>query len=491
MSDDTKPLAPVRRATFGLGSFANSGPMVTLVQLQPYFSRLGYAASITSNVRFFSLMFDAITDPLMGYISDNTCSRFGRRMSYILPGALLLAAGLCGMWFAPAHLTTAQFYAYLIAMQVVYTLGFTMVTVPYQALIPDLTSDYTIRNTLVSWMQAGTYLGSICGGAVRAYATWRGDDIQGFREFAVYSSLVMIACYMLLVVFLKEPPLSEQQRQALARRRLEMRHQLGRQLLGLGQSLLRSLRDPDFRILFLTVLTYQTGVLAGIWLYPYILLDWFGGTWDTPFARRYVPVIFRDSYFLWIFFGVTCGLLFIPFWNWLGRRLEKRTCLLLGIIAVGLAYGVSYIFFEPRSFPLLIVYCLLLAFAYCPANIFPYSMLADIATHSEYRTGQASEGMFYGAWSFLQKCYGAIAMLWTGFLLDHIVHYQPGAGIRQTAEALLRMRLLYAIPPLVTAALAIPVLMRYRLSRRRMAEVNDALRAGSQAGPPTRDQVSV
>ena len=484
-----QPLGPVRRAVFGLGSFANAGPMVTMVQLQPYFSRLGYAASIVSNVRFITLMFDAITDPLMGFISDNTCSRLGRRMSYILPGALLLAAGLCGMWFAPANLSSVHFFLFLMAMQAVYTVGFTMVTVPYQALIPELTADYSARNTLVSWMQAGTYLGSLCGGAVQAYATWRGDPIRGYREFAVYSSVVMIACYALLVIFLKEPPLTQQQWQAITQRRRQMRHQLGRQLAGLGQSLARALADRQFRVLFLTVFVYQTGVLAGIWLYPYILRDWFGGTWNTPFARRYVPTLFRDAYFLWIFFGVTCGLAFIPFWNWMGKRLEKRTCLLMGVIGMGLGYGVSYYFFAPRSFPLLIGYCLLLAFAYCPANIFPYSMLADIATHSEQRTGQASEGMFYGAWSFLQKCYFALAMLWTGFSLDHIVHYQPGEGVTQTAQAVLRMRLLYAAPPVITAALAVPILMLYRLDRRRMASVTAELAVTAQAPPPAQAPV--
>jgi Na+/melibiose symporter-like transporter len=142
---------------------------------------------------------------------------------------------------------------------------------------------------------------------------------------------------------------------------------------------------------------------------------------------------------------------------------------------VGTAYGISYFVFAPKSFPLLVAYCLLLAFVYCPANIFPVSMLADIATHSEYRTGEANEGMFYGAWSFLVKLYNGVAIFWTGIALDHIVRYQPGDGIVQSAETLHRMRLLYAGPAFVTAFLSVIVLTRYELTRTRMAEVTAAL----------------
>jgi glycoside/pentoside/hexuronide:cation symporter, GPH family len=482
---DPKPregLTPLRRALFSLGTLGSAGPGVTMVQLQPYFSRLGYSASIIGNVRFFSLVFDAITDPLMGYISDHTSSRSGfgpvrgRRLPYIAVGSFLFAAGLIGMWFAPAGLTTAQFYAYLIAMQIVFTIGVTMTGVPYQALIPELAKEYSARTTLVSWMQAGTYLGSLWGGGVRAYANWRGDEITGFREFAIYCSLMMIVCYWLLVLFLKEPELTEEQQAALRERQARLRGHVLRHFTDLGRSMAFALKDWRFLVLFLTTFTYQAGVLAGIWMYPYILTDWFG-TWDTPYAIQHIPALFREPYFLWIFFGITCGVIYLPFWNWLGKHWEKRTCLLIGIIGVGCAYGISYFMFAPQSFPLLIVYCLLLGFVYCPANIYPVSMIADIATHNEYQTGEANEGMFYGAWSFLVKAYNGFAVLWTGFALDHIVKYQPGEDVVQTADTLHRMRVLYAAPPLIMAFLAVFILLRYDLTRARMAGVTAQLEA--------------
>jgi len=279
----------------------------------------------------------------------------------------------------------------------------------------------------------------------------------------------------LLVAFLKEPPMSPEQLASLRAAKAQMRAHVWSHFAGIGRSLRFALTDRRFLILFLSVFTYQVGVLAGLWMYPYLLLDWFGGTWDTPFAQAYVPMLFRESYFLWIFFGITCGIAFLPFWNRLGKRYEKRTCLFWGILGVGGAYGVSYFVFAPKSFPLLIAYCLLLAFVYCPANIYPVSMLADIATHSEYETGEANEGMFYGAWSFLVKLYNGVAVFWTGFALDHVVKYQPGDGVVQTAQTLHRMRLLYALPPLVMAVAAVCMLRAYDLDRRRMAEIIAAI----------------
>lgn len=472
-----------QRAVFSLGTLGSAAPGVTIVQLQPFFSRLGYSASIISHVRFFSLVFDAVTDPLMGYISDRTRSRFGRRLPYIAIGSLLFGAGLTGMWMAPEGLSTFQFYVYLIVMQIVYTLGVTMTGVPYQAMIPELAREYSVRTSLVSWMQAGTYLGSIWGGAVRAYANWRGDELSGFREFALYCSLLMAICYWLLAVLLKEPPCGDEQGEVRGGGRRQLRTHLAGRFADLGLTLRRALADREFLVLFLSVFVYQVGVLAGLWMYPYILSDWFGGLWDTPFARSYVPGVFREPYFLWIFFGITCGALFLPFWNWLGHRLEKRTCLILGILGVGSSYAISYFVFAPKSYPLLILYCLFLAFVHCPANIFPFSMIADIATYAKWRTGRSDEGMYYGAWSFLVKLYNGVAIFWTGFALDHIVRYQPGKDVVQSEETLHRMRLLYAAPAGITAVFAVCILARYGLSRRRMAEVNAALR--TRAATPT------
>lgn len=466
-----------QRAAFSLGTLGSAAPGVTMVQLQPYFSKLGYPASIISTVRFLSLVVDAVTDPLMGYLSDRTRSRFGRRIPYIVVGVVFSAAGFIGMWFAPAGLTTAQFYSYLIVMQLVYTVGVTMTGVPYQALIPELARSYTARNLLVSWMQAGTYLGSIWGGAVRAYANWRGDALTGFREFAVYCAVLMVVCYWVLALVVREPELAPARPGPSSKQRPELKRYLADRFVDIARSLSYAFRDARFLTLFAAVFTYQVGVLAGLWLYPYILLDWFGGTWDTPFARAWLPGFARESYFLWIFFGITCGIVFLPLWNRIGRRLEKRTCLTLGILGVGCAYGLSYFAFAPKSFPVLILYCLLLAFVYCPANIFPASMLADIASHSEYLHGRSDEGLFYGAWSFLVKLYNGAAYFWTGFALDRIVRYQSGADVVQTADTLYRMRVLYAVPPLISALVAVCILYRYDLTRDKMAAVLAALDA--------------
>jgi Na+/melibiose symporter-like transporter len=258
--------------------------------------------------------------------------------------------------------------------------------------------------------------------------------------------------------------------------RVYLREHLGH----IGRSLTYALSDRHYLILFFTIFIYQAGILAGMWMYTYLLSDWFGGTWNTPFAERWLTgplYVFRDAFFLFIFFGIGCGTLFLPFWNWLGTRIEKRACMLAGILGVGLTYGASYLLFAPQSFPLFIVYCVILSFFYCAVNVMPVSMLADIATNSELERGEANEGMFFGANSFLTKVYNAAAQFWTGFALEHIVHYRAGEHVVQSADALHRMRLLYAVPPVVTALIAVVVLLRYDLTRAKMAEVTRALEA--------------
>ena len=132
----------------------------------------------------------------------------------------------------------------------------------------------------------------------------------------------------------------------------------------------------------------------------------------------------------------------------------------LGIVGIGLVYGSSYFLFAPKSFPLLIVYCLLQAFFYCAAYVFPTSMLADIATHSEWQRGGANEGMFYGANSFLTKLYNAASTFWTVFPLKYTVQSQEGPDAVQSAAHLWRIRLPFAAPACAPAFLALLVLFR-------------------------------
>ncbi|NUM56587.1 MAG: MFS transporter [Candidatus Hydrogenedentes bacterium] len=483
-------LSTSQQILFGLGTLGIEAPQTIIVQLQLYFTKyLGYPASILSNVRGFSIILDALTDPLMGYISDRTVSRFGRRMPYIAIGSLFFAVGVIGMWYAPKGLTPVQFYAYLVAMQVIYTVGFTMTTIPYAALIPELATDYEARTRIVSWRQAGTYVGTSWGGLIRAYATWRGDDIRGFQEFAVFASVLMMACLWVFVLFLKEPALSPEQIARMRARRAAAGSFLATHVAGLARSLSFTLRDRQFVVLFLANFVAQAGILAGLWMYTFLLDDWFGKTWNSPFAQAVLVgpfSIFRDAFFLYIFFAIGCGVLFLPVWNRIGRYYEKRTCLIVGILGVGCVYGASYFLFAPKSFPLLVFYCLLQAFFYCAVYVFPASMLADIASYSEWKTGESNDGVFYGANSFLVKMYNAAAIFWTGFALDHVIRYQPGEGIVQSAETLHRMRVLYAFPAFALAFLAALILTRYTLDRRtmdRVARELEARRAGRSVAP--------
>lgn len=490
MPDSRQPqrLTSLQQLLFSLGTFGGAGPTTIIVQLQLYFTKyLGYPATVIANVRGFAIILDAVTDPLMGYISDRTASRFGRRMPYIAVGSVVFAAGLIGMWYAPRGLSVVGFYVYVIGMQALYTIGLTMTSVPYMALIPELVKGYEGRTVLASWMQVGTYVGTTWGGFIRAYTHWRGDEIRGFQEFAVYSALLMVICYGLFVIFIREPPPTSEQWAALKARRRATREFLRRHLSGVARSIGFAFGDSQFLCLFFAVFVYQSGILAGLWLYTFLLEDWFGGTWSGPFAERYLVgpfAPFRDAFFLYIFCAVGCGVLFLPFWNRLGAHLEKKTCLMIGILGIGLTYGASYLLFAPKSYPLLIVYCFLQAFFYCPANIYPASMLADVATHSEWQRGEANEGMFYGANSLLVKLYNAAAIFWTGYALDHIVKYERGEGVAQTAETLHLMRLLYAFPAVLSCLVALFILSRYRLDRARMRRVTDELetRAAAPAG---------
>jgi len=127
---------------------------------------LGVPVAIAGFVTTAVLIFDMITDPLIGYLSDKTQSRFGRRAPWMFIGVLVMSAGMVGLFSVPVGMVMSANLAWVVAFFVLATIGFTMVAIPYGAQSGEITQDPKERSAMTGWRMAFASVGILIGGAV-------------------------------------------------------------------------------------------------------------------------------------------------------------------------------------------------------------------------------------------------------------------------------------------------------------------------------------
>jgi len=127
---------------------------------------LGVPVGVAGFVTTAVLIFDMITDPLIGYFSDRTVSRFGRRAPWMVVGALVMAAGMVALFTVPADLGQTGNLLWVTAFFIVATIGFTMVAIPFSAQAGEMTEDPKERSTMTGWRMGFASIGILIGGAL-------------------------------------------------------------------------------------------------------------------------------------------------------------------------------------------------------------------------------------------------------------------------------------------------------------------------------------
>lgn len=127
---------------------------------------LGVPVGIAGFVTTAVLVFDMVTDPIIGYLSDRTQSRFGRRAPWMFVGVVVMAAGMVGLFATPSGMDVTGNLAWVVGFFVVATIGFTMVAIPYGAQSGEMTLDPKERSTMTGFRMAFASIGILIGGAL-------------------------------------------------------------------------------------------------------------------------------------------------------------------------------------------------------------------------------------------------------------------------------------------------------------------------------------
>jgi GPH family glycoside/pentoside/hexuronide:cation symporter len=400
------------------------------------------------------LTWDAINDPLFGYISDRTRSRWGRRRPYLLFGAVPLGLAVWLLYSIPSGLTGAAAFLTILFTFWLFDTLHTMVQVAYSSLTPELTHDYDERTSLTVVRMIFSVIGYILGAAGTTAIAGLFMKAMGWTEKAAYSGmgavfgLIAMLTVLTTAIKVRERPRAEVKLSSLPP----------------IPALLQTFRNRPFRQLvaafFVSSFSFalMTALLAFYLTYH---LD----------MEAQVPIVL-------LVMLATIGIFLFP-WKLVSDRINKGPSYALGLLIACLAV-ISTFLFPPGPNSLIYLVAFVAGLGFSGQWVFPWSMLPDVIEHDQLATGERREGIYYGVWALVTKFTDALGIAVSGWALS-LFGYVP--NVVQTEQARLGIRLFFGPVPAIAIILSLPLLVWYPITRASHAQLRARLEGGPSETP--------
>jgi GPH family glycoside/pentoside/hexuronide:cation symporter len=467
MADLATNPAAARRVPMGT-AFAYGAPgigagymylMLSLYVMKFSTDVLFIAPAIMGIIFSVSRIWDAISDPLVGYLSDRTRSRFGRRRTWILGSMIPIAGAFIMVFSPPPSLTGAGLAAWMAVAIIGFYSAMTLFFVPHLSLGAELSDSYHERSRLFGVRHAFYTLGSIL--SLISFYFLISAEQQGaavVRSTAMWLSLLAAALMAALIVF-------------AATRLRERQDYQGRVKNSPLQAFADVWRNPHARLLVVVTFIENVGSAAIGALTLYVAQYVVG-------APMWAPAI--------ILCYMIPSTLSVPMWIPLSRRFGKIRLWMFSLLLTGVSFGSIFLvpFLEGTAVKL--IYIAIAAIfagfaAGCGGTISP-SIQSDVIDYDEYATGERKEGSYFSAWNFVYKGATGVMLLLTGFVLQ-FSGFVPNQ--EQTMTVQMAIITLYSLFPLVCCLTGAALFSRFKLDETAHAEIRRALdnRAAAAANP--------
>ena len=503
------------KLAFGSGDMGPAIAANVLVFFLLYFftNVAGLPAGLAGSILAIGKISDAINDPIAGVLSDRTRSRWGRRLPWMLFGAVPFGILFFLQWLIPRFssddaINNWWLFGYYILIGILFNLAYTVVNLPYTALTPELTQDYNERTSLNSFRFAfsigGSILSLILAGFV--FSQFPGNPARQYWVLGLISSIISVIALLWCVLRLQErgaePLLNARQKKSFgvvlcvvgvlaivygSFRIIAVSgiglvsivaFLVGLQLMGFGITLFRAQPEPH--------LSDRRAVAARAVTQPAIP---FGEQLKIVFSHKpflYIIGIYLCSwlavqltasiliYFVVSWMGLPEGtfpqvaiavqgtaLVMLFFWKAVSDRVGKRAVYFMGT-GIWIVAQAGLFLVQPGQVSLMYGLAIMAGFGVSVAYLVPWSMVPDVIELDELQTGQRREGIFYGFMVLLQKMGLALALFIVGQVLEWagFIERPPGGDIPiQPDNALLAIRV--AVGPLPTIVLIIGLILAY------------------------------
>ncbi|HCV86125.1 MAG TPA: MFS transporter [Deltaproteobacteria bacterium] len=411
-----------------------------------YTDAVGLAPGWAGLAVALGLCWDAVTDPLMGYLSDRWYSCLGGRRPFLLLGGLLLGISIYILFSPPSLETTATKFTYLLAGFLFLNTAMTILSVPHMAIAAEITVEPDERSTLFAIRFACGNIGAIFGAGLPGFFA-SGERLQpieqrlAMNEMSIWLALVVWGTAGWAWAAIAKQPMHR------AATHIELR-----------QSLVQIWRNSAFRPLLLAyvVATFGVAINGALALYYY----------------RYRLLLEEQAVQLILVVFMLILTLSLVGWVLLSRKLGKLRPLLLGVSLLGFFSCVTYPFFPPGNFwvPLLVGGVLL---GSCVGSVVLLdSLLTDVIDYDQVRTGIQRSGVYFGVWRLGAKIARALAVAGAGLVLE-VIGFTPNTV--QSAEVSEALAWLFGPGVGVFLVLAALLLWQYRFDDAKQRQVRRIL----------------
>jgi GPH family glycoside/pentoside/hexuronide:cation symporter len=467
------------KIAFGLGMLANQMfPAALGIFMVVLVQDMGFPAWMWGVLFFLPRIFDSVTDPIMGFISDNTRSTWGRRKPYVFIGAIVMGISFVAMWQLYRIDGVAYNFVYFLCWSLVFYLGLTLFSIPYVAMGYEMSDDFHERTSIMAvaqWIGQWAWVIAPWFWVVMYDPSWFENADTATRTLSVGVGVVCMLLAMVPALFL--PSRSTKDDAQLVPLNL---HNIGGGMREILAGFKEALGSAPFRKLcFSTFLIFNAFNTVAAFSFFIVVYHLFGG---NAGAAGIWPTLFGSIGALITTFAV------IPTVAWMSKKMGKKNAFMLsqGISIIG--YVLLWFLMIPGK-PYMFMFALPF-FSFGIGGLFTLmmSMTADVCDLDELATGKRREGIFGAIYWWMVKFGFAIAGLLSGAIMSFVA-FTPGA-VAQPGGAVEGMRLFYSGLPIVGTLLAMWIMRDYDLDEQRATEVHAELERRKQRAAAAASQGS-
>ena len=452
-----------QKIAFGVGMLANQMfPAAISIFIVVLVQDLGFPGWMWGVVSLAPRIFDSLTDPIMGFISDNTKSKWGRRRQYVFLGAITMGLSFVIMWQLFRDSPIDYNFAYFLFWSIVFYLGLTIFSVPYVAMGYEMSDDFHERTSIMAiaqWIGQWAWVIAPWFWVIMYDTAWFETADIAVRELAIWVGLACAICAMVPAIFIKSKSTLEEDYSPMTMKNI------GGSLIKIWDSFGEAFTSAPFRKLcFATFLIFNAFNTVAAFTFFIIVYYLFNG--DAGAAGIW-PTLFGSV-------GALCTtFLVIPIVAKMSKAMGKKKAFLISQSISVLGYVMLWFLFIPGKPYLFLIALPFFSFGIGGLFTIMMSMTADVIDLDELNSGQRREGIFGAIYWWMVKFGFAIAGGLSGAIFS-VIGFDTALEV-QPESAIIGLRLFFSGLPILGTVIAMLIMRNYDISEERANEIKAQL----------------
>ena len=453
-----------QKIAFGFGMLANQMfPAILGIFMVVLVEDLEFSGWMWSLVFLFPRIFDAITDPIMGFISDNTKSKWGRRRQYVLIGGILMGIAYIFMWQLYKVDGVQYNFWYFFLWSLVFYLGLTIFSVPYVAMGYEMSDDFHERTNIMAIAQfIGQWAWIIAPlfWIIMYDENWFPSADIAVRELAIWVAIPCAICAMVPAIFIKSNSTLEEDYEPLNSA------SIGNSLVKIYESFVAAFKIKEFRKLcgatFLIFNAFNTVAALTFFVIVYKLFNGDAGAsgiWVSMFG---------------CLGAIGTTFIVIPAVAWMSKKLGKKKAFMVSQSISLVGYIMLYFLFIPGKPWMYIIALPFFSFGIGSLFTIMMSMTADVIDVDELNTGKRREGIFGAIYWWMVKVGYGIAGALSGVIIT-VVGFNSDLATTDQQAAVDALHAFFCFFPMIGTILAMLIMRNYTITEERALEIRSQL----------------